>query len=372
MIFTVALSVRAFAALAPGSRVRGVGVLRIRGFALPEGEPVDLYADGDRWTTDPVPNAQLVGEGWLVPGLVDVHTHPGALKVGDRLDVELLRADLLEHVRRGVTMVRAPGLADDPPDWFGTDPALPRASHAGRWIAQAGQFFDGWGQKVTPEQVPDTAAAQAARTGWAKLIGDWRPEDPALSCDVLREAVAAVHAKSGRLAVHAQTAAGADAAARAGVDSIEHGQGLDPALLDLLAQADTALTPTLAVIEASLARRRAAGQGADLAHVATAAAHGALVAAAVEAGVTVLAGTDSRPHGRVANEIRAIAAAGVSPHAALGAGSWTARQFLGLPGLVDGAPADAALYAADPRNDLTSLDHPTAVILRGTLASAAH
>jgi imidazolonepropionase-like amidohydrolase len=84
-----------------------------------------------------------------------------------------------------------------------------------------------------------------------------------------------------------------------------------------------------------------------------------------------LAGTDSRPHGRVADEIRTIAAAGVSAHAALGAGSWTARQFLGLAGLVDGAPADAVLYPADPRNDLTSLDHPSAVILRGRLASTA-
>jgi hypothetical protein len=46
--------------------------LRVRGYALPHGEYVDLYADGDRWTTDPVQNAELVAEGWLVPGLVDL------------------------------------------------------------------------------------------------------------------------------------------------------------------------------------------------------------------------------------------------------------------------------------------------------------
>jgi imidazolonepropionase-like amidohydrolase len=51
-----------------------VTVIRIRGYALPEGDPVDLYADGDRWTTDPVPGAELVAEGWLLPGLVDAHT----------------------------------------------------------------------------------------------------------------------------------------------------------------------------------------------------------------------------------------------------------------------------------------------------------
>ncbi len=35
--------------------------------------------------------------------------------------------------------------------------------------------------------------------------------------------------------------------------------------------------------------------------------HGDLVTAAHEAGVTILAGTDTRPHGRVVGEIRALA-----------------------------------------------------------------
>ena len=42
-----------------------MSVLRVRGHALPNGEFLDLYADGDRWTTDPVPGAELAGEGWL-------------------------------------------------------------------------------------------------------------------------------------------------------------------------------------------------------------------------------------------------------------------------------------------------------------------
>ena len=96
-------------------------------------------------------------------------------------------------------------------------------------------------------------------------------------------------------------------------------------------------------------------------------AHPALVAAAAEAGVTILAGTDSRPHGRVADEIRALAAAGLTPHQALAAGSWAARAYLGLGALTPGAPADAVVYDADPRTDLTILDRPRAVILRGRL-----
>jgi imidazolonepropionase-like amidohydrolase len=49
------------------------------------------------------------------------------------------------------------------------------------------------------------------------------------------------------------------------------------------------------------------------------------------------------------------------------AGSWAARRYLGLGGLVPGAPADAVVYDADPRTDLTQLDAPSAVILRGRL-----
>jgi len=121
-----------------------VSVLRVRGYALPEGEPIDLYADGGQWTDEPVASAELAAEGWVLPGLVDAHTHPGAEAQGQPLDDDLLRDDLRAHVAAGVTMIRSPGLAGDPPDWFGSDPDVPRAVHAGPWIAQHGQFFDGW------------------------------------------------------------------------------------------------------------------------------------------------------------------------------------------------------------------------------------
>jgi imidazolonepropionase-like amidohydrolase len=135
-----------------------------------------------------------------------------------------------------------------------------------------------------------------------------------------------------------------------------------------MAEQGTALTPTLSVITASLAkiRGRPDSPRKDW-YVAGAGAHGRLTAAAVEAGVTVLAGTDSRPHGRVANEVRAFVDAGVSPHEALAAASWKARAYLGIAGLTDGAPADAVVFDTDPRTDLTQLDAPRAVIVRGRL-----
>src|SRR5262245_61826569 len=96
-------------------------VLRIHGYALPGGDPVDLYADGDRWSTDPVPDSELVATGWILPGLVDAHTHPGAEKPGDDFDPTVLRAELELHLDAGVTLIRAPGLAGDPPAWFGRE-----------------------------------------------------------------------------------------------------------------------------------------------------------------------------------------------------------------------------------------------------------
>ena len=346
----------------------GVPVIRVRGVALPGGDVVDLYAAGDRWTADPVAGAELVAEGWLLPGLVDAHTHPGAEAAGKPLDEAVLREDLREHVAAGVTLIRAPGLAGDPPGWFGRDDDVPRAVHAGPWIAQHGQFFDGWGRRAGLPDLPGLAAAQAARTGWAKIIADWLPGDAVLPVDVLGQAVAAVHAAGGRVAVHSQHAEGGAAAVAAGVDSLEHGMGLDPALLPQMARQGTALTPTLAVITEPLAEVRQRPDGPRKQwYLAGATVHGQLAAAAAEAGVTLLAGTDSRPCGRVIDEIRALAGAGVPAHQAIGAGSWAARSYLGITGLGEGAPADAVVYDADPRRDLGQLAAPRAVVLRGSI-----
>jgi len=47
---------------------------------------------------------------------------------------------------------------------------------------------------------------------------------------------------------------------------------------------------------------------------------------------------------------------------------WTAREFLGLPGLDGGAPAGFVVYDRDPVADLHMLDYPAHVVLGGRLA----
>lgn len=141
---------------------------------------------------------------------------------------------------------------------------------------------------------------------------------------------------------------------------------LDPGLLPQMAQQGTALTPTLSVITGILAdvRQRPGGPRKDW-YLGGAEVHGQLAAAAAEAGVTILAGTDSRPCGRIIDEVRALVGAGVRPHQAIGAASWAARSYLGIAGLTEGAPADAVIYDSDPCLDLTQLAAPRAVVLRG-------
>ncbi|MCG0289901.1 hypothetical protein [Streptomyces sp. PSAA01] len=89
------------------------------------------------------------------------------------------------------------------------------------------------------------------------------------------------------------------------------------------------------------------------------------VRAAREADVTVLAGTDSFPCGRVTSEVEWLIRAGLSAEAALGAASWGARAWLGLPGLVEGGLADLVAYDTDPTLDSSVLAHPSRIILRG-------
>jgi imidazolonepropionase-like amidohydrolase len=339
-------------------------VIGVRGYALPDGAPVELYADGDRWTTEPVPGAEVVADSWIIPGLVDVHTHPGAERPDLPFSEGRLREDLERHLRAGVTAIRSPGLAGDPPPWFGIDPDLPRAWHAGPWLAPEGGFFEGGGRQAPLARLPELPPRQAPATGWAKLVGDWTDPVPAAT---IAEVAPRVRAVGGGIAVHCQDPDSCRAAVAAGVDSTEHGQHLDPSLLDRMAAEGIALVPTLSSFWSAVPEvaAREPSERRDR-WLAGTAAMGPTAAAANEAGVRVLAGTDAPElHGRVAAEVRALAEAGLPSRDALGAASWTARAFLGLGGLEEGALADAVVYDWDPRSDLGVLDSPLRVILGG-------
>ena len=88
----------------------------------------------------------------------------------------------------------------------------------------------------------------------------------------------------------------------------------------------------------------------------------------------VFAGTDAGggiEHGVIADEVRALHAAGLPAEAALAAASWAARDWLGLPCIEEGAPADLVVYDTDPRADLDALQRPQRMVLRGRVVRIA-
>jgi len=351
--------------------------LHVRGVSLPGSEPVELWTDHGRISRSPVPGARMIaGDGFVLPGLVDVHSHPGAPEPGQPLDETVLRADLLAHRDAGVTAVRVAGAPGRLPGWVGEDAKLPRVISAGPWLSTPGLFFPGWGREVKEAELPDAAAEEAAAgDGWVKLRGDWIVDEETvteprlLPAGVLAEAVGRVHAAGGRVAIHAMHEAACRRAVEAGVDSLEHGLWLDRDLLPRMAAQGTALVPTYTPWAGQMDQIRALRSPARDWFLNGYARLGPLTVAAHAAEVAVLAGTDFRPHGTIATEVRHLAAGGLPPEAALGAACWTARQFLGLPGLDDGAPADFVVYDRDPVADLHVLDHPACVVLGGRLVS---
>jgi imidazolonepropionase-like amidohydrolase len=91
-----------------------------------------------------------------------------------------------------------------------------------------------------------------------------------------------------------------------------------------------------------------------------------------EAGIPIYTGTDaggSLPHGLIRDEIRALIGAGIPQAEVIAQASWRGRQWLGLPGLEEGAFADLVVYDADPRHDLGTLHAPRRIVLRGRVVA---
>jgi imidazolonepropionase-like amidohydrolase len=353
--------------------------LHVRGTVLPEGVERDVFVVDDRITFTDQSDVPSVGiELYLIPGLVDVHAHLALASPApdSATDEEIPRASARAQLEAGVLAVREPGSPDRLSFGLGPSMTLPRTYTAGRFLAPPGGYFPGLAREVEPDELPDAAEDEARRSGdWAKVIGDFFGRDgtwvPNFPPDALAEAASRVHGAGGRIAIHATVPASIEAGIEAGFDSIEHGIQLQPEHIAPMAERGIALVPTMPIGHDVIGLLRSAG--APEAFVAGMAEaidrQPEMVRQASEGGVMVLAGTDAGmgPHGTVWQEVVRLFEAGIGWERSLGGGSWIAREWLGLSGIEEGAPADLVGFLEDPREDPSVLARPVLIVLDGTI-----
>ncbi len=350
--------------------------MHLRGVLLPAGEPGDLWVAHGVVCAEPVPDAVTVSDGgYVLPGLVDAHCHVG---IGAGGPATL--ADAAEQAATdrdaGTLLIRDCGTPIDSRPLQARDD-LPRIIRAGRHLARPKRYIPTIGVELDdPALLPQAVQEQAAAgDGWVKLVGDWIDREsgelaPLWPDHVLVEAVAAAHAAGARVTAHVFGADALPGLIAAGIDCIEHGTGLSAETITEMAARGTALVPTLINIETFPAIAQRAGKypryAAQIREL-----HARVqdtIGAAVEAGISIYAGSDAGGgirHGRLVDEIAALRTVGLTGSQALAAASWAARDWLGVPGLAPGAPADLLVTRTDPRLDPDALRNPTLLMLRG-------
>jgi imidazolonepropionase-like amidohydrolase len=342
----------------------------VQGVALPFGdEAAAWWIDAAGAVHDrPLADAELLPGRFILSGLVDAHAHPavGSGPAGlVALDQRAARATLLAWAQAGITLVRDVGSRGGVTLELSSGPGMPVLQAAGRFLAPPGRYFpELLDAPVTEADLVSAAVAEIGRGArWVKVIADF--PDLAAGTDTqatyrieaIAQLVAAAHAARARVAVHA-TVPDAGLLVAAGVDSIEHGFGLEERALHDMADRGTAWTPTVAALLALLeapglppGRRRRLQEGR--ARVVE------LLPVAARLGVPVLAGTDVT--GSIPREVALLAQMGLEPKDALAAASTWPRQFLGAA-----ATADLVTDHHDPREDPGQLAGPAAVVAGGT------
>lgn len=366
-----------------------------------------IAAAGPAATIESPPNARVVRlPGCTVlPGLIDAHTHvllhpydeakwddqvlrePHALRICRA--VNHLRSDLLS----GFTTLRdlgteGVGFAD-----IGLRDAVeqgivpgPRLLVATKAIVASGSYAPraGFAPEVELPQGADEAdldsiprVVRSQISAGADLIKVYADNSrgPTFSVEELRLLVETAKSQGRPVAAHATTKGGMLRAASAGVDTIEHGQGGDAVVFELMAERGIAWCPTLAAHEA-YARYAGWRRGIDpepelLTQARTAFKH------ALEAKVIIVNGSDLGvfAHGDGARELELLVDFGMTNARALLAATSVAARALGLDdrlgAIQQGKLADLIAVEGDPLHDISSLRKVRLVVKGGVIAFQA-
>jgi imidazolonepropionase-like amidohydrolase len=347
-------------------------VLRIARSGHP---PAQLQIDGELFAEPADAGREIdLTALFVLPGLADCHAHLAAdslREVDENGDITPIRSRAFAQLQAGVFLVIDKGwrdevvlslLSDPPPD-------RPHVEAAARIISGPHGYFPGFADETDEAGLVDTVRAANTTGGWVKVIGDWpqKGRGPVINFgeEVLAAAVSVAHEAGARVAIHAMAPDTPSWAVRAGVDSIEHGLYLKPEDLEALGARGGAWVPTIGntldVIERlgpGSSGARILGQGLENVH--------RLLQAAVEAGVSVLAGTDlGLAHGEVAREAAYLNRYGLRGPAAVDSAGPAAYRYLVIPHLEPGASADLLLFDEDPTADVAVLGRPLAGIRAG-------
>ena len=344
----------------------------------------------------------------VMPGLIDCHVHllmesrPVQVEHSERLSEHFYRA--IPFARRtleaGVTTARDAGLTpaglriaiDD-----GLFPG-PRLKVSVTVLSQTGGHADwslasgldpAWVTSDLPAGIADSpdemrkVVRTIIRAGadWIKLCSTGGvmspldpPDTPQFTLEELRVAVdEAGAARLGGVMAHAIGAQGIKNAVHAGVRSIEHGYMIDEEGMDLLVAEGTYLVPTLHALRS--VRERADAEPGSMPAWAlpkletVVRAQRETLPEAIRRGVKVALGTDCGVgyHGTNAREIGLLVDAGMTPMAAIEAGTRVAAELLRMEsdlGTVEsGKLADLVGVDHDPLADPHRIGNPDSVRL---------
>ena len=379
----------------PGSRFVLAGHV-LDGTGGPPASDVAICIEGER-IVGCVPAASLeqstsgrainLRDQWVLPGLIDAHVHLWGLSASDReppdLKTRMVRArqqadDLL---MAGITTVRDLGSPIGPALRDAIAAGQARGPHilaayagltgaAGPWLTPQPAW---WESRVVRGPAEASDAVRRLRDDGIDVIkigastgsGEqaWG-DQPTLTLAEIGAICETAHRFGLPVAAHAIGSAAVERAIDGGVDTVEHGYGLDAETLESVAERGTWLIPTLRtrhVRPSEAARATSRNQVRSL-------------RAGVDAGVRYAAGTDSvsdlfTPHG-TGNiiEIELLAEV-LGPDAAILAGTRDAARAIGLDQeigtLESGKYADLIAVREDPRRDLSSLQRVSFVMQRG-------
>ena len=183
------------------------------------------------------------------------------------------------------------------------------------------------------------------------------------------------HSLGLKVMAHAHGARGIEAAAAAGIDSIEHGTFADEAALKVMKAKGTVLVPTLMALEGVRARL---GKGIYTPTVEVKAkqaleAAGRQVTRAKAMGVAIAFGTDAGvfEHGSNGGEFALLVKAGMTPTEALASATTVAAKTLGMENEIGriavGYSADMVAVEENPLTNVRTLEKADWVMVRGRI-----